>query len=182
MIRIFYSILIFAFVSILPVHSESVNLTKTDIQFTVIHPFKTVIGQCKGTVVSPVQFQRNADGLAAPKTLKIEVPIKEIRSGDENRDEHISEALGYPVHSQITFQLGSIATSKEEWTISGNLTVNGITKPVKSQAKVRYEGQEIFISGKFQVLMSDFEVVAPSLLFTTAKNEVSIEYSFILKP
>ncbi|TGK04138.1 YceI family protein [Leptospira langatensis] len=183
MIRILISILFFAYTSIIPVYSEELKLVDPKVEFTVIHPFKTVIGKCTGVNASPTTLTANTNGVQIPKSVKIDIPVKEIRSGDENRDEHIMEALGYPTYSTISFVSTGISLTKDgDWSIAGNLTINGKTRPVKSVAKIHKDDHETSISGKFSVLMSDFEVEAPSLLFAKAKDEVSIEYKFILKP
>ncbi|MGJ4747273.1 YceI family protein [Leptospira sp. SA-E8] len=164
------------------VFSEELKLQESQINFIAIHPFKTVYGKCSGTTVSPTTLTQGPNGLQIPKLVKIEIPISEIKSGDENRDEHIIESLGYPTITNISFTSTSITAKDNEWTITGNLTVKGKTKMLKSVATIQKEGSETILSGKFQVLMSDFDVERPSLLFATAKDEVSIEYKFVLKP
>ncbi|MGJ4788604.1 YceI family protein [Leptospira koniambonensis] len=174
--------LILFLLSVSSIFSEELKLQESTINFIAIHPFKTVNGKCSGTVVSPTILTQTTGGLQIPKLVKIEIPISQIKSGDENRDEHIIESLGYPTITNIVFMSTSIIAKENEWTITGNLTVKGKTKTVKSVATIQKEGQETILSGKFQVLMSDFDVERPSLLFATAKDEVSIDYRFILKP
>lgn len=168
--------------SVSSIFSEELKLQESNINFIAIHPFKTVNGKCFGTTVSPMTLTQSANGLQIPKLIKIDIPISQIKSGDENRDEHIIESLGYPTITNIVFTSTSIIAKENEWTITGNLTVKGKTKTIKSVATIQKEGQETILSGKFQVLMSDFDVERPSLLFATAKDEVSIEYKFLLKP
>ncbi|MEI1278203.1 YceI family protein [Leptospira venezuelensis] len=177
-----FRFLILLLLSVSSVFSEELKLQESNINFIAIHPFKTVNGKCFGTTVSPMTLTLGQNGLQIPKLIKIEIPISQIKSGDENRDEHIIESLGYPTITNISFISTSITAKDNEWTISGNLTVKGKTKTVKSVATIQKEGQETILSGKFQVLMSDFDVERPSLLFATAKDEVSIEYKFIVRP
>lgn len=174
--------LILFLLSVSSIFSEELKLQESVINFIAIHPFKTVNGKCSGAIVSPMILTQGATGLQIPKLVKIEIPISQIKSGDENRDEHIIESLGYPTITNISFISTSITAKENEWTITGNLTVKGKTKTVKTVATIQKEGQETILSGKFQVLMSDFDVERPSLLFATAKDEVSIDYRFILKP
>ncbi|GBF37564.1 YceI family protein [Leptospira johnsonii] len=174
--------LILFLLSISSTFSEELKLQESQINFIAIHPFKTVYGKCSGTTVSPTSLTVSGNSLQIPKLIKIEIPLSEIKSGDENRDEHIIESLGYPTITSISFTSTSITAKDNEWTITGNLTVKGKTKSIKSIASIQREGQETILSGKFQVLMSDFDVERPSLLFATAKDEVSIEYRFLLKP
>jgi hypothetical protein len=174
--------LILFLLSVSSVFSEELKLQESQINFIAIHPFKTVYGKCSGTTVSPTSLTISGNSLQIPKLIKIEIPISEIKSGDEGRDEHILESLGYPSITNISFTSTSITAKENEWTITGNLTVKGKTKTIKSIASIQKEGQETIISGKFQVLMSDFDVERPSLLFATAKDEVSIEYKFLVRP
>ncbi|TGK39008.1 YceI family protein [Leptospira andrefontaineae] len=174
--------LILFLLSVSSAFSEELKLQEAQVNFIATHPFKTVYGKCSVVTVTPTVLSQAASGLQIPKLVKIEIPISEIKSGDENRDEHIIESLGYPTITNISFSSISIIAKDNEWTITGNLTIKGKTKLVKSVATIQKEGQETILSGKFQVLMSDFDVERPSLLFATAKDEVSIEYKFLLKP
>ncbi|MEI7011757.1 YceI family protein [Leptospira licerasiae] len=174
--------LILFLLNISSVFSEELKLQESQINFIAIHPFKTVNGKCSGATISPMTLTQGPAGLQIPKLVKIEIPLSQIKSGDENRDEHIIESLGYPTITNISFTSTSITAKDNEWTISGNLTIKGKTKAIKSVATIQKEGQDTILSGKFQVLMSDFDVERPSLLFATAKDEVSIEYKFIVRP
>lgn len=178
----FLRFLILFLFSISSVFSGELKLQEVQINFIAIHPFQTVYGKCSVVTVIPTVLNQAANGLQSPKLIKIEIPISEIKSGDEDRDAHIKELLGYPTITNISFTSSSISAKDNEWTITGNLTVKGKTKVVKSVSTIQKEGQETILSGKFQVLMSDFDVERPSLLFATAKDEVSIEYKFVLKP
>lgn len=174
--------LVLFFLSVSSMFSEELKLQESQINFIAIHPFKTVYGKCSGTTIRPTTLTQGPSGLQIPKLIKIEIPLKEIKSGDSDRDEHIIESLGYPTITNISFTSTSITAKENEWTITGNLTVKGKTKTVKSAATIQKEGQETIFSGTFQVLMSDFDVERPSLLFATAKDEVTIEYKFKVRP
>lgn len=176
-------IFLILFSGISSIHSETFRVLDSGIRFVAIHPFKTVHADCGGVAISPDHYTVNESiGLEFPKSIRIEFPVQEIRSGDKSRDEHIAESLGYPKYKTVQFESKQIILKGESLTVLGILTVNGIGKEIKSLANVRRIGQEIRIEGSFQVLMSDFNVEPPSLLFAVAKQEVTIEYEFVLKP
>ncbi|EPG75383.1 YceI-like domain protein [Leptospira fainei serovar Hurstbridge str. BUT 6] len=162
--------------------SEDLKLSQKTLKFTVIHPFKTVHGVCGEVNITPTTFSSGANGVQLPKAVKIEAPLKEFRSGDENRDSHILESLGFPENQSVSFSSTSIDITDGGWLVSGNLTINGVTKPVKTKANISSNNGQIEVSGKFQIKMGDYQITPPSLLFAKAKEEVEIEFSFILKP
>ncbi|EQA43320.1 YceI-like domain protein [Leptospira broomii serovar Hurstbridge str. 5399] len=162
--------------------SADLKIFQKTLKFTVIHPFKTVNGVCGEVNITPTTYSTGANGIQLPKAVKIEAPLKEFRSGDENRDSHIIESLGFPENQSVSFSSTSIDITDGGWLVSGNLTINGVTKPVKTKANISSSDGQIEVSGKFQIKMGEYQITPPSLLFAKAKEEVEIEFSFLLKP
>ncbi|TGK14771.1 YceI family protein [Leptospira fluminis] len=163
--------------------AEDLKISEKNLKFTVVHPFKTVNGICKSVNVTPTTYSTGGVGVQIPKSVRIEAPLKDFQSGDPNRDSHILESLGYPEQENVSFTSASIDPAEGGWNVTGNLTINGVTKQIKTKVSVLNKGDgKIEVSGKFQIKMKEFNVDPPSLLFVTAKEEVEIEFSFLLKP
>ncbi|TGK13799.1 YceI family protein [Leptospira fletcheri] len=179
-----FSILIsFVFLFSAALRAEDLKISERNLKFTVVHPFKTVNGICKTVNVTPATYFTGGIGVQIPKSVKIEAPLKDFQSGDPNRDSHILESLGYPEQENVSFTSTSIDPIEGGWNVTGNLTINGVTKQIKTKVSVLNKGDgQIEVSGKFQIKMKEFNVDPPGVLFVKAKEEVEIEFSFLLKP
>jgi polyisoprenoid-binding protein YceI len=69
--------------------------------------------------------------------------------------------------------------------ISGNLTIHGVTKPVKTTANFQVNGQRINATTDFSVVMKDYKVSIPSLVkdkvAKTATIQVEANYQQLKK-
>lgn len=77
-------------------------------------------------------------------TGAFKVKLKELKSGMETRDDHMREALKVAEHPEATFKLS--AWDMKSGEVSGDFTLNGVTKKVKWKAEVN--GSSILVSGK----------------------------------
>ncbi len=68
------------------------------------------------------------------------VDMDSIDTRQEQRDEHIRSADFFDVgnHTEMSFRSTAVAADGADWTVTGDLTVKGITKPV--QLKLELNG------------------------------------------
>lgn len=99
--------------------------------------------------------------------LKIEVPVKSIKSGNKTMDSKTYQAFDTDKHPKITFELKDLATTainnKLDIATSGILTMAGKTKliQIKTTAKKTSPGNYC-CTGKVVVNMTDFEMTPPT--------------------
>jgi polyisoprenoid-binding protein YceI len=71
---------------------------------------------------------------ANPANSKVELTINadSIDTGVADRDAHLRSADFFEIesHPQITFSSTDVERDGDEWTITGDLTIRGITKPI----------------------------------------------------
>jgi polyisoprenoid-binding protein YceI len=71
---------------------------------------------------------------ANPAASKVALTIKadSIDTGVADRDAHLRSADFFEIeqHPEITFSSTDVSRDGDEWTITGDLTVKGITKPI----------------------------------------------------
>lgn len=85
-------------------------------------------------------------------------------SGDANRDGHVRSADFFDVEQfpELTFVSGSITGSGEDYALSGDLTIRGITKPVTFETEFNGVAVDPFgatragFSGKTVISRKDF--------------------------
>ena len=102
----------------------------------------------------------------AKKTFEfdIEVPTSSVDSGNDNLDKHLMspDFFNTKEHANMTFKSTEIERiSQDVWDVVGNLTMNGVTKPVV--ALVRFvatkdmgKGQRAGFEATFDIKRSDF--------------------------
>lgn len=115
-----------------PAHSQ--------IGFSVKHMmFSTVRGDFRGFEGTIVVDNDNP----AHSTVEVTIDASTITTGDAKRDEHLRSAdfFDVAVYPTITFKSTSIDfESADDFTINGELTMHGVTAPVKIKAEQTGEG------------------------------------------
>jgi len=72
----------------------------------------------------------------------------------------------------------SVATS---WNVllRGTLLFHGVKKEITVPVGLRYEGKKVVAQGRLRILLEDFKVAVPNLLFLKAGNQVDVEFSIV---
>src|ERR1700723_76357 len=83
------------------------------------------------------------------------------------------EVLDSESHQEIVFKsTGTESVGQGRWTLHGNLTLRGQTRPVKVQVMV----QDGRYTGETTVKQTDFGITPPGKTGVRAKDEVKIEF------
>ena len=104
-----------------------------------------------------------------------------------NRDRIVQQSLDVRSDPTATFTAQSVvlpagADSGQAVTFSvpGQLTVHGVTRPVTATIQLRVTGNNAQIAGTIATNMTDFGVSPPTIGFTTVQPAVTIEFSLNL--
>ena len=107
----------------------------------------------------------------------ISVPLSTFSSGNDNRDSNMlvyCKAFDFP---NINFQSTSIKVKGNTLEIDGRIEFAGKEKKIKTNAKLNSLDNNLFaIEGELDILLSEFEVERPSLLFVEIEDLVKIKY------
>ncbi|TCI96967.1 MULTISPECIES: YceI family protein [Aeromicrobium] len=112
--------------------------THTEIGFQVRHLMSKVRGKFEsfeGTIVT-------ADDVTA-SSLNVSVDLTSINTGTADRDQHLRSADFFEVekYPAMTFtSTGIKQVSDEEFVVTGDLTIKGVTKPVELEVEFLGEG------------------------------------------
>ena len=108
----------------------------------------------------------------------ISVPLSTFSSGNDNRDSNMlvyCKAFDFP---NINFQSTSIKVQEDTLEIEGRIEFAGKEKVIKTSAELNSLDNNLFaIEGELDILLSEFEVERPSLLFVEIEDLVKIKYS-----
>ena len=135
-----------------------------------LHKWEGSTSDVKGVV----SYDKNIDQYEC----SISVPLSTFSSGNDNRDSNMlvyCRAFDFP---NINFQSTSIKVQENTLEIEGRIEFAGKEKEIKTSAKLNGLDNNLFaIEGELDILLSEFEVERPSLLFVEIEDIVKIKYS-----
>ena len=94
------------------------------------------------------------------------INMDSIDTRQEQRDAHIRSADFFDVgnHTEMTFRSTAVATDGADWTVTGDLTIKGVTKPVTLQLELNgfgpdaYGGTRAGFSAKTEISRKEYGV------------------------
>lgn len=110
--------------------------------------------QFSGTLSMPA-------GDVTAATVKVEIATESLFSDDAKLTQHLKAPDFFDVrkHPKATFTSTSIKASGGAHTITGNLTLHGVTRPVSIPATITSDNGSVTIAGTFKIAREDFGMV-----------------------
>jgi len=109
----------------------------TSVEFVARH---LMISKVRGGFTQP-EGTIHIDEVPERSSVEVTIPVDSLNSGDAARDQHLLSADFFDVEKYPTITFKSTAVehvSFEQWKVTGDLTVHGVTKPV--ELDVEFEG------------------------------------------
>jgi polyisoprenoid-binding protein YceI len=157
-----------------PVEKRNIKAdkAKSDLTYKAVHQLHAWEGKNKNADCIIVYD----DEKGTIEKVAVSAKVADFDSQNSSRDSHaleVLEALKYP---KVTFVSTSISSAgKDKFTITGNLTFHGITKSISFEAKQTKTSSKIVAEGTFSVLMTDYKIERPSLMFIPTNDKMDIE-------
>ena len=108
----------------------------------------------------------------------VTVPLNTFSSGNDSRDSNMliyCKAFDFP---NIIFESISIKVNENSLEIEGTVEFAGKKKKINSIAQLNdLQDNQFSVEGEFGILLSDFDIERPSLLFVKMEDLVVIKYS-----
>lgn len=167
-------------------------------QFISDAPFEKIVGLSSGLDATVMV---NTNNITQKPMGKVKVPISNIKTGIDLRDEHLRgdmwlNAEKYPY---AEFQLTGIKNAssskladgkKVNATLVGKFSVHGVTKDIEVPAsltyykesektKAREKGNLLIASADFSIKLSDYGVQIPSMVVGKVNEDVKITTNFV---
>lgn len=125
--------------------------------------------------------------IAENKNIVLTVPVKSLRSGTLGLKGRIRKIMKYKEYPNIVFEMSSYSVRKSTESenrfyldMKGGLTIIETTREITLSLEVAIGKDEISVVGKTSVLMTDFGIKPPKLLFVKAADLVDIEWRISL--
>ncbi len=111
----------------------TLDMSHSEIGFTVRH---AGISKVRGRFTDASAEARVGESLA-DASLHATVKTTSFESGDANRDGHVKGPDFFDVEEfpEMTFRATSVEGDGEDYTLTGDLTIRGITKPVELEVE-----------------------------------------------
>ena len=111
----------------------TLDMSHSEIGFTVRH---AGISKVRGRFTDALAAARVRDALA-DSSLVAKGKTASFNSGDPNRDAHVRGADFFDVeeYPEMTFRATGVEGDGEDYTLTGDLTIKGITKPVELEVE-----------------------------------------------
>jgi polyisoprenoid-binding protein YceI len=74
----------------------------------------------------------------------------------------------------------AVTSSQVDVSVSGSLTIHGVTRPVTVTGRAQFVGGKIEIAGSVPINMADYGVTPPQVPFTTVDPAATIEFDIFL--
>ena len=119
---------------------------------------------------------------AKVESVTLSLPVTSLKSGKGGLDKNLYRALNAEKNPTITFVMKTYdANEKGQAAITGDLTVNGVTKPVTAQATMTTAGKDgLRAAGSTALKMTDFGVKPVTALLGTIRTADAITVTFDL--
>jgi len=116
-------------------------------------------------------------------TVSVAVGLSHLATANETRDKHVQEHLETeknPAFKTATLKVARTKLKFEggEGDADGELTIHGVTKPVKFHYKADKDGAAYRVKGNAHISVKEFGIVIPNYLGVTMKDDVEITVAF----
>ena len=101
-----------------------------------------------------------ADGNIAPPS-SIEIDMNSTWSDSNRLTRHLKsdDFFGVETYPISKFVLTAAERSGEEYTITGDLTLHGVTKSIRFPAKISIADEQVNLTAEFSIMRFDFDIV-----------------------
>ena len=177
-----YILAVFCVVSIAVANAQKMMTRTGEIKFEASMPALEEIAAINNTS-SCIFDLATGDfvALALVKAFKFKIPLME-----EHFNENYIESDTYPKATFkgkiIDFDKTKISKTKSvSFFLEGDLTLHGISKPVKNTILVRIVDDKIKVSSGFTIKNSDFKIKIPNIVKNKVSEDVKITFVYFLE-
>ena len=111
--------------------------------------------------------------------MRVIAKVKDFKSGNSSLDSNSFTVLDSLRIPNIVFRSLEIIDSLNVINVSGTISFHGIEKDLNVLLDKSTENNNISLTGKFIINLSDFNVKRPSLLLQKINNEIEIQINLI---
>ena len=108
--------------------------------------------------------------------ISIVVNVASFNSGLSSRDSHMMEVLDGLTYPRIIFSSSNVQYTTDGILVKGKLQFHGVEKMIETKVKLEKVNRKWMFTGSLPVLLEDYKVERPGLLFVKVDNLVKIDF------
>jgi polyisoprenoid-binding protein YceI len=119
--------------------------------------------------------------------LTITAPVNDLKTGMSLRDDHLKKAIHSDKHPTASLAVPRAALQFPEdgkdvtGSATGKFTLNGTTKDVKFEYKVKRTGSDYHVQGKTKIDITTFNIEKPCYLGVCVEKDVQVKVQLKLR-
>ncbi|MAC83242.1 MAG: hypothetical protein CL624_03815 [Arcobacter sp.] len=129
------------------------------------------------SIISTLKYENTIESIKG----EIKISSASLKSEKEDRDKNMYELLKTDIYPNITFNITDIQKKDEQFELTGTLTLNAVSKEVKSIVKIDELKNTLNVNGTFLIKLTQFDIKPPKLLFLTVRDQIDIKYNLRYK-
>jgi polyisoprenoid-binding protein YceI len=146
----------------------------------------TTVGKSTTGVTGDLYLTRQ--GLASSPASSFKVDLRTIQSDENRRDDYVSSSTlqtnrfpfaEFVIQSVTGFPANYVEGTQVELTLSGNLTIHGVTRPMTWKVLARQQGGSLGATADTDFKMSDFGIRPPDVGFARADDQLHVQVVLI---
>jgi polyisoprenoid-binding protein YceI len=117
------------------------------------------------------------DGDPQKSKVTVTIEMKSVETDTPKLTGHLQSADFFDVEKfrESEFKSTKIEKAADGFTVTGNLTLHGITKSISFPAKIETNADQVNVTADFGINRKDFEIVYPGMPDDLIKDEVLIK-------
>jgi len=111
----------------------------------------------------------------------VKVGMKYFVSDNEERDEHMYEALDTALFPVAVYTVTSVEKAASGYIIHGVMKLHGISKALTLNAQIEENGSTVHMRANGSFLLTSYGIKPPKLLFLTVRDRIDLSIDVTFK-
>ena len=161
-----------SFILTLFFQNPSFETTASSVTYSMVHKLHSWQGVSKDLKVATKWNEQKNE----IEQISIVVNVATFNSGLSSRDSHMMEVLDGLTYPRIIFSSSTVQYTTDGILVKGKLQFHGVERMIETKVKLEKINNKWVFSGYLPVLLEDYKVERPGLLFVKVDNLVKINF------
>ena len=166
---------IFSFIVSMFFQSPTYETSASSVKYSMVHKLHSWEGVSKELKVATKWNEQKNE----IEQISIVVNVATFNSGLSSRDSHMMEVLDGLTYPRIIFSSSSVQYTPEGILVKGKLQFHGVERMIETKVKLEKQNRKLVFSGSLPVLLENYKVERPGLLFVKVDNLVKIDFQVV---
>jgi polyisoprenoid-binding protein YceI len=152
--------------------SPTYETSASSVTYSMVHKLHSWQGVSKDLKVATKWNEQKNE----IEQISIVVNVATFNSGLSSRDSHMMEVLDGLTYPRIIFSSSSVQYTPDGILVKGKLQFHGVERMIETKVKLEKVNRRWLFTGSLPVLLEDYKVERPGLLFVKVDNLVKINF------